>query len=203
MDKHVDKALKIEVLDKITIFFTTTLLFISHSVVFYNQSRSVKKSKFLACARFIQYTKKYQKNFWTKQTWIVTFITTFWTFHSPPTKLFELAKDPTKSLLHSKCFIFAIQSNSSDLFSSKKLEFPGKKIESLLDSLGEFLKAFDQTNKVSQIPLPKPTFKIGYTQAKDERFTHCYRDIAEHLNRQFRYFGYRFGLKITKPAFFP
>ena len=61
-----------------------------------------------------------------------------------------------------------------------------KEIESLLDSLGEFLKAFDQANKVSQIPIPKPKFEIGFTKAKDELFTHCYKDIAEHLNRQIR-----------------
>ena len=42
-----------------------------------------------------------------------------------------------------------------------------KEIEFLLDSLGEFLKAFDQANKVSQIPLPKPKFEIGFTKAKD------------------------------------
>ena len=61
-----------------------------------------------------------------------------------------------------------------------------KEIESLLDSLGEFFKAFDQANKVSQIPLPKPKFEIGFTKAKDELFSHCYKDIAEHLNRQIR-----------------
>ena len=59
-------------------------------------------------------------------------------------------------------------------------------IESLLDSLGDFLKAFDQANKVSQIPLPKPKFDIGFTKAKDELFSHCYKDKAEHLNRQIR-----------------
>ena len=58
--------------------------------------------------------------------------------------------------------------------------------ESLLDSLGELLKAFDQANKVSQIPLPKPKFEIGFTKAKDELFSHCYNDIVEHLNRQIR-----------------
>ena len=100
------------------------------------------------------------------------FITTFWTFHSPITDLFELAKDPTKSLWHSKCFIFTIQSYSSDLISRKMSAFP-KKIESLLDSLGEFLKAFDQANKISHIPLPKPKFEIGFTKAKDELFSHC------------------------------
>ena len=59
-------------------------------------------------------------------------------------------------------------------------------IESLLDSLGEILKAFDQANKVSQIPLPKPKFEVGFTKAKDELFSHCYKDIVEHLNRQIR-----------------
>ena len=61
-----------------------------------------------------------------------------------------------------------------------------KEIECLLDRLGEFLKAFDQANRVSQIPFPKPKFEIGFTKAKDELFSHCYKDIVEHLNRQIR-----------------
>ena len=61
-----------------------------------------------------------------------------------------------------------------------------KEIESLLDTLGDFLKVFDQANKVSQIPLPKPKFEIGFTKGKDELFTQCYKDINEHLNRQIR-----------------
>ena len=60
--------------------------------------------------------------------------------------------------------------------------------------MGEFLKAFDQANKVSQIPLPKPKFEIGYTKAKNELFTHCYKDIVEHLNRQIR-LSFRFEKK--------
>ena len=36
----------------------------------------------------------------------------------------QLAKDPTKSLLHSKSFIFAIQSCSNGSFSRKKSAFP-------------------------------------------------------------------------------
>ena len=59
-------------------------------------------------------------------------------------------------------------------------------IESLLDSFGEFLKAFDQANKVSQIPLPKPKFQFGFTKAKDELFSHYYKVIVEHLHRQIR-----------------
>ena len=59
-----------------------------------------------------------------------------------------------------------------------------KEIGILLDGLGEFLKAFDQANKVSQIPLPNPKFEIGYAIAKNKLFSHCYKDIVEHLHRQ-------------------
>ena len=59
-------------------------------------------------------------------------------------------------------------------------------IESLLDSLVGFLEVFDQANKVSQIPLTKPKFEIAFTKAKDELFIHCYENLVEHMNRQFR-----------------
>ena len=68
----------------------------------------------------------------------------------------------------------------------KEVSLSKKEIESLLDSLGEFLKAFDQANKVSQIPLLKHKFEIGFTKAKNELFSHCYKDIDERLNRQNR-----------------
>ena len=61
-----------------------------------------------------------------------------------------------------------------------------REFETLLDSLGEFLKVFDQANKVSQIPLPKVDFEIGYTKAKDELFSPCYKDKGEYLNRKIR-----------------
>ena len=32
--------------------------------------------------------------------------------------------------------------------------------------------------------MPKTKFEIGYTKAKDELFSHCYKDIVEHLNKQ-------------------
>ena len=69
-------------------------------------------------------------------------------------------------------------------------------IKSLLDSLGEFLKAFDQANKVSQILLPKPEFEIGFTKAKNELFSLCYKDVVEHLNRQIR-ISFRFEKNKT------
>ena len=75
-----------------------------------------------------------------------------------------------------------------------------KKIESLFDSLGDFLQAFDQANKVLQILLPKPKFEVGFTQTKDELFSQCYKDIVEHLNRQFR-LSFRF--EKTRVVSFP
>ena len=93
--------------------------------------------------------------------------------------------------------MFGIHSYSSNLLSRKKSAFPKKEIESLLDnSLGEFLKVFDQANKVSKIPLPKPKLEIGVTKATDELFRHCYKDIVELLNRQVR-LPFRFKINKT------
>ena len=83
----------------------------------------------------------------------------------------------------------------------KEVSLPKKEIESLLDSLGEFHKTFDQANKVSHIPLPKPKTEIGFTKAKLELFSHCYKDKVKHLNRHIR-LSFRFEKK-TKHAFFP
>ena len=55
-----------------------------------------------------------------------------------------------------------------------------KETESLLDSLGEFLKAIDQANKKSHFPLPQPKFEIGFEKAKHELLSRCYKDIVEH-----------------------
>ena len=73
-----------------------------------------------------------------------------------------------------------------------------KEFETLLDSSGEFLKDSDKTNKLSQIPLPKPKLEIGFTKAKYEVFSQCYMDIAEHLNRQFQ-----ISLRFRKNKTFP
>ena len=62
--------------------------------------------------------------------------------------------------------------------------------------MGEFFKTFDQVNKVSQIPLPKTKFGIGLTKAKYEVFSHCYKDVAEHLNRQIQ-LSFRFEKNKT------
>ena len=100
-------------------------------------------------------------------------------------RIVRASKDFNKKSIASKVFHFSIQSYNSDLLSRKKSAFLKSKL-SLLDNLGEFLKVFDQANKVSQIPLPKPNFENGITKAKDELFFHCYKDLVEHLSKQIR-----------------
>ena len=84
------------------------------------------------------------------------------------------------------------------LFSLKEeANISKKEIESLLDSFRDFLKVFDQANKVSQIPLPKPKFEVGYTKAKYELFSLCYKEyMVEHLNRHNR-LSFRFEKNKT------
>ena len=99
-------------------------------------------------------------------------------------RIVRVSKGSNKKSFAFKVFHYCDSKLQQRFILKEDVSISKKEIESLLNSLGEFLKVFDQANKVSQIPLPKPKIEIGYTKAKDELFTHCYRDIAEHLNRQ-------------------
>ena len=101
-------------------------------------------------------------------------------------RIVRVSKGSNKKSFAFKVFQFCDSKLQQRFILKEEVSISKNEIESLLDSLGEFLKAFDQANKVSQIPLPKPKFEIGFTKAKDELFSHCYRDIVEHLNRQIR-----------------
>ena len=71
-----------------------------------------------------------------------------------------------------------------------------RELTSLVDSLRDYFKSFDHPSKCIQFPLPKPKVEIGFTKAKDELFTHCYKDIVEHLTRQIR-LSFRFEKNKT------
>ena len=111
-------------------------------------------------------------------------------------RIVRVSKWSNKKSFAFKVFLFCNSKLQQRFFLKEEVSISKKEIESLLDSLGEFLKAFGQANKVSQIPLPKPKFEIGFTKAKDELFSHCYKDIVEHLNRQYR-LSFRFGKNKT------
>ena len=101
-------------------------------------------------------------------------------------RIVRVSKRSNKKSFAFKVFHLCDSKLRQRIILKEEVSISKKEIESLLDSLGEFLKAYDQANKVSQIPLPKPKFEIGFTKAKRELFSHCYKDIAEHLNRQIR-----------------
>ena len=111
-------------------------------------------------------------------------------------RIVRVRKGSNKKSFAFKVFHFCDSKLQQRFIFKEEVSISKNEIESLLDSLGEFLKAFDQANKVSQTPLPKPKFEIGFTKAKDELFSHCYKNIVEHLNRQIR-LSFRFQKNKT------
>ena len=111
-------------------------------------------------------------------------------------RIVRVSKGSDKKSFAFKVFHFCDSKLEQRFILKEGVGISKKEIESPLDSLGEFLKAFDQANKVLQIPLPKPKFEIGFTKAKDELFSHCYMDMVEHFTRQIR-FSFRFKKNKT------
>ena len=112
----------------------------------------------------------------------------------------RVSKGSNKKSLAFKVFHFCDSKLQQRFILREEVIISKKEIESLFDSLDEFLKALNQANKISQIPLPKPKFENGFTKAKGELFSHCYKDIIEHLNRQIRL---SFRLEKKRLASFP
>ena len=101
-------------------------------------------------------------------------------------RIVRVSKGSNKKPFAFKVFHFCDSKLQQGFILKEEVSFSKNEIEYLVDSLGEFLKAFDQANKLSQIPLPRPKFEIGFIKAKDELFSHRYKDIFEHLNRKIR-----------------
>ena len=111
-------------------------------------------------------------------------------------RIFRDSKRSNKKSLGFKVFNFCNSKLQQRFILKEEVSISKKGSESLLDSLGEFPKAFDQASKVSQIPLPKSKFEIGFTIPKDELFCHCYKAVVEHMNRQIR-LSFRFQRNKT------
>ena len=78
----------------------------------------------------------------------------------------RVSKGSNKKTFAFKVFHFCDSKLQQRFTLKEEVSISKKEIESLLDSLREFLKAFDQANKVSQIPLSKPKFEIGFTSKR-------------------------------------
>ena len=111
----------------------------------------------------------------------------------------RVSKLCNKKSLAFKVFHFCDSKLQQRFILKEKVSISRNEIESLLDNLGKFLKAFHQAYKVSPIPLPEPKFEIGFTKEKDELFTHCYKDIVEQIIRQIRL---SFGFEKNKTCAF-
>ena len=111
-------------------------------------------------------------------------------------RIVRVSKGSNKKSFAFKVFHFCDSKLQQPFILKEEISISKKEIESRVDSFGEFLKAFDQVNKVSKIPLRKPKFEIGFTKAKEELFSPCYKDLVEHLNRQIR-LSFRFEKNKT------
>ena len=111
-------------------------------------------------------------------------------------RIVRVSKRSNKKSFAFKVFQFCDSKLQQRFILKEEVSISKQETESPLDCLGEFLKAFDKASKISQIPLPKPKFEIGFTKAKDELFSPCYKDIFEHLSRQTR-LSFRFKKNKT------
>ena len=183
----------LEILDKsVTLIL---LLFFLHSVLIINQSMSTKKQISSLCKLYSVYEEIPEEFF--DETDVDSYfyhnILDISQFHH---RIVPVSKGSNRKSFEFKVFHFCDSKLQQRFILKEEVSISKKEFESLLDSLGEFLKAFDQANKVSEIPLPKPKFEIGFTKAKDELFSHCYKDIIENLNRQIR-LSFRFRKNKT------
>ena len=182
-----------EILDKSA--FLLPLLFISHSVLFFNQSMSTKMQISSLCKLFLVY-EEIPENFLDETDVVSYFYHNILDISQSHNRIVRVSKGPNKKSFAFKVFQFCHSKLQQRFILKEEVSISRKENESLLNSLGEFLKAFDQANKMSQIILPKPKFGIAFTKAKDELFSDCYKDIVEHLNRQNR-LSFRFQKNKT------
>ena len=88
-------------------------------------------------------------------------------------RIFRVGKASNKKSFAFKMFHSCDSMLQQRFILKEEVSISEKEIESLLDSLAEFLEAFDQANKVSQFTLRKRKVEIEFRKAKDELFSHC------------------------------
>ena len=170
---------QIDILDKSAFL----LLFILQTVPFYNQPMSTKKQSSSLC-KLYSVQEEIPEEILDKTDVNSYFFHNNLDVSQSHNRIVRVSRGSNKKPFAFKVFHFCDSKLQQRFILKEEVSISKNEIESLLDSLGEFLKAFDQANKVSQIPLPRPEFEIGFTKAKDELFSHFYKDIVEHLSRQ-------------------
>ena len=185
--------LEIDILDKSAPL--SPLLFILESVSIYIQLMSSKKQISSLCKLYSVY-EEIPEEFLDETDVDCYFYHNILDISKAHHRIVRVSKGSNKKSFEFKVFQFCNSKLHQRFFLEEEISISEKEIETLFDSLGEFLNAFDQANILSQNPLPKPKFEIGFIKAKDELFSHCYKDIVELLNRQIR-LSFRFEKNKT------
>ena len=172
MDKNVVQSVEKQNYWQISITFTATLFFILQTVLFHNQSISTKKQISSLCKLYSIY-EEIPEEFLDETDVDSYFYHKILDISQSLHRIVWFSKGSNKESFAFKVFHFWDSKIQQRFILKEEVSISKKEIESVLDILGELLKAFDQLNKVSQIPLPKPKFEIGFTKAKDELFSHC------------------------------
>ena len=173
----------LEIFDKSA--FPLPLLFILHSVLFFNQPMSTKK-QISSLSKLFSVFEEIPEEVLDEADVDSYFFHNILDFSQSHNRIVRVSKGSNKKSFAFKVFHLCDSKLQQRFILQEEVSISKIEIEALLDSFGEFLKAFDQANKVSQIPLPKPKFENRFTKAKDELFSQFYKDIVEHLNRQIR-----------------
>ena len=136
----------------------TTFNFILQSVLFYNQLMSSKKQISSLCKLYSKY-EEIPEDFRDETDVDSYFYHSILDISQSHHRIVWVSKGSNKKSFAFKVFHFCYSKLQQRFILEEELSISKKEIESLLDCLGEFLKAFDQANKVSQFPLPKPKFE--------------------------------------------
>ena len=180
---------------QISTAFTSTFQFFLQTDLINNQSMSIKKQFSSLCKLYSIY-EEIPEEFLDETDVDSYFYHNILDISQSHHRIVRVSKGSNKKSFEFKVFHFSDSKLQQRFILKEEVSISKNEIESLLDSLCEFLKAFDQANKISQIVLPKPKFEIGFTKAKYEPFSHCYKNIVEHLSRQIR-LSFRFEKNKT------
>ena len=153
----LSKTLEVELLDRSAPLLP--LFFILENVLINIQSMSTKKQNSSLCKLYSIY-EEIPEEFLDETDVNSYFHHNILNILQSHHRIVRVSKESNKKSFAFKVFNFCDSNLQQRVFLKEEVSISTKENESLLDSSGEFLKAFDQANKVSQIPLPKPKLEI-------------------------------------------
>ena len=138
--------LEIEILDKSALL----LLFILQTVLIINQSMSTKKQISSLCKLYSAY-EEIPEEFLDETDVDSYFFHNILDISQSHNRIVRVSKGSNKKSFAFKVFHFCDSKLQQRFILKEEVSISKNEIESLLDSLGEFLKAFDQANKLYSI----------------------------------------------------